>query len=425
MSSRMQSFPSSLLRRVICRNVSSAVLVAFAVSIFGSARIAAEELTLEQAIRTALTHRAELRGAENLVESAQGLRKQAAAHPNPRVVYQSENLRSGMDFSGNVDTYAYASQVLEISGKRGARIGLAQTGLGRAELNRDLLQRDISLAVAQVYWDAVRISYLCKLAEENEGFFREILDYHQKRFEEGKIAAVDVMRVRLESAKAQSRGETIRLAKVQAMQKLAQEMGMPTPGVWTLNADFETLNNPRSESLAEKSFEQRTDVKLARQRIDAASAYLRLQQAQSRPDLDALFGYKRTSGNDTMLAGMQINLPLFDRNRGGIDSARSDLAASREALTGVELKSESEFNLACTAYQAWKRQVTELYAPMVTQSNDIANTSRAAYREGGMDLLRLLDAERIRIETQTAWAEALGNYHQSVLSLNYAAGLEP
>jgi len=42
-----------------------------------------------------------------------------------------------------------------------------------------------------------------------------------------------------------------------------------------------------------------------------------------------------------------------------------------------------------------------------------------------MDLLRLLDAERIRVETQTAWAEALGNYHQSVLSLNYAAGLEP
>jgi cobalt-zinc-cadmium efflux system outer membrane protein len=226
-------------------------------------------LTLEQAIRTALTHRAELRGAENLVESAQGLRKQAAALPNPRVVYQSENLRSGMDFGGNVDTYAYASQVLEISGKRGARIGLAQTGLGRAELNRDLLQRDISFAVAQAFWDAVRISYLCKLTEENEGFFREILDYHQKRFEEGKIAAVDVMRVRLESAKAQSRGEATRLAKVQAMQKLAQEMGMPAPGEWTLNADFETLNDPRSESLAEKSFEQRADVKLARQAAPA------------------------------------------------------------------------------------------------------------------------------------------------------------
>jgi hypothetical protein len=129
MSARMQSFHSSLLRRVICRNVSSAVLVALVVSIFGSARIAAEDLTLEQAIRTAQTHRAELRGAENLVESAQGLRKQATAHPNPRVVYQSENLRPGMDFSGNVDTYAYASQVLEISGKRGARIGLAQTAV--------------------------------------------------------------------------------------------------------------------------------------------------------------------------------------------------------------------------------------------------------------------------------------------------------
>jgi len=62
---------------------------------------------------------------------------------------------------------------------------------------------------------------------------------------------------------------------------------------------------------------------------------------------------------------------------------------------------------------------------MVAQSKEIADISRAAYREGGLDLLRLLDAERLRVETQTAWAEALGNYHQSVLSLNYAAGMEP
>jgi outer membrane protein TolC len=59
------------------------------------------------------------------------------------------------------------------------------------------------------------------------------------------------------------------------------------------------------------------------------------------------------------------------------------------------------------------------------QAVDIANISRAAYREGGTDLLRLLDAEKLRVDTQSAWVEALGNYHQSVVSLEYAEGLEP
>lgn len=401
------------------------LLGALAVLVLGASPAFAEELTLEQAVRTALAHRPEIRGADNLVDSARNLRKQAGVLPNPRLVYQSENLRPGMDFAGGVDTYAYGSQVLEMSGKRGARIGLAQTGIGRSEINRDLLTRDIEFAVAQAFWDAVRLSYLRKLTEENEGFYREMLDYHQKRLEEGKAAAVDVMRIRLESAKAQTRTEAARLAESQAMQKLAQEMGLPQSEHWMLSEKFEQLNDPRPEALADKAFEQRLEVKSAQQRIEAASAYLRLQQAQGRPDLDALFGYKRTAGTNTMLAGLQMNVPLFDRNRGGIDSARTDLAANREALKGVEIRSEAELGLARTAFETWKRQTTELYAPMVSQSNEIASISRAAYREGGLDLLRLLDAERIRIETQTAWVEALGNYHQSVLLLNYAAGLEP
>lgn len=425
MLARMSPLYLFPLRRFRYRHVSLGVMIAFAVLMLSASVVAAEDLTLEQAIRTALTRRPELRGADNLVDSAQALRRQARAFINPHVIYQSENLRPGMDFGDNVDTYAYASQALEISGRRGARIGVAQAGVARAELSRELVKRDISLAVAQSFWDAVRLSYLRKLAEENEGFYREILDYHQKRFNEGKIAAVDVMRVRLESAKAQSRTAATRLAEAQAMQRLAQEMGIPTAGNWTLNANFEALNEPRAKALADMAFEQRAEVKLARQRVDAANAYLRLQRAQGRPDLDAVFGYKRTTGNDTMVAGMQMNLPLFDRNRGGVDSARSDMSASREALSGVEIRSESELNLARTAYQTWKRQVAEIYAPMLSQSNEIANISRAAYREGGLDLLRLLDAERTRVETQTTWAEALGMYHQSVLSLNYAAGLEP
>lgn len=400
------------------------IVVALSAGLF-TTRTHAESLTMEQAIQTALAHRAELVGAQDQIESARSLRKQAAALPNPRLIYQSENLRPGMDFSGNVDTYAYANQTLEISGRRGARAGVAQVGIGRAELNSDLLQREISLAVAQAFWEAVRLAYLRQLADENERFYREILDYHQKRLEEGKIAAVDVMRVRLESAKAQSRTEAARLAEAQAVQRLAQQMGMAAPEQWTLIAEFETLNEPRAEALAEKAFEQRAEVRLARQRIDAAKAYLNLQEAQGRPDLDALFGYKRTAGNGTMLAGLQMNVPLFDRNRGGVQAARSEVSANREALRAAEQRSESELSIARNAQQAWRQQVADLYAPMVKEAGEIANISRAAYREGGLDLLRLLDAERIRIETQTAWAEALGNYHQSVLALNYAAGLEP
>jgi outer membrane protein, heavy metal efflux system len=385
----------------------------------------AEDLTLDQAIQTALSHRPELRAADATMHSAEDLRKQAAAIPNPRVFYQSEDLRPGQDFSSNVETYAYVSQVLEVSGKRGARIGVGQAGVVNAELNADMQKRDIEFAVARAYWDALRLVWLRKLAEENENIYREILDYQQKRFSEGKLPEVDLMRVRLEDARAQTRLASSRLAEAQGRQRLAAEMGLPAATPWTLKADFEALNAPRPEAEGDAAYEQRVEVQLAKQRVATARANLTMQQAQGRPDLDALFGYKRNAGFNTMLAGVQLNVPLFDRNRAGVESAKSDIDAGREALAGVELRSQSEWALARNAYDTWKRQVDELYAPMVAQSNEIARISRAAYQEGGMELLRLLDAEELRVQTQTAWAEALGNYHQSVISLNYTAGLEP
>jgi cobalt-zinc-cadmium efflux system outer membrane protein len=50
---------------------------------------------------------------------------------------------------------------------------------------------------------------------------------------------------------------------------------------------------------------------------------------------------------------------------------------------------------------------------------------RAAYKEGGLDLARLLDAERVRVEAEVSRVEALEGYHQSVVLLDYAEGAQP
>lgn len=384
-----------------------------------------QELSLHDALASALAKRPELRAATQTEEAAVQLRRQARIIPNPRLFYQSENLRPGGDFTQNVDTYAYASEVLEVSGRRGARIAVADSGIHSAQLALEQQRRTIELRVAQAYWDALRLQYLRALAEQSVGYYREILDYHQKRFNEGKIAAVDLLRVRLEEARAETSVDSSRLAEAQAKQRLAREMGLTVADEWNLGESFEMLNPPKEPVSANSPQDERIEVKQAQQAIDAARANLITQKAQGRPDIDALFGYKRTSGLDTMIAGFQVNLPIFDRNQGATASARSSVEGSQSMLAAVRQQSASDLALARMSYDTWRRQVSEHYRPLLDQAVDIASISRAAYREGGTDLLRLLDAERLRVDTQSAWVEALGNYHQSVLSLEYAEGLEP
>ena len=403
--------------------VGTAILVHLSAPL--SAQSAQQELSLHDALASALTKRPELRAATQAEASTVQLRRQAGIIPNPRLFYQSENLRPGGDFTQNVDTYAYASQVLEVSGRRGARIAVADSGIHRAQLALEQQRRTIELRVAQAYWDALRLQYLRTLAEQSVGYYREILDYHQKRFNEGKIAAVDLLRVRLEEARAEASVDSSRLAEAQAKQRLAREMGLAAADNWRLGESFDVLNPPKEPVGANAPQDERIEVKQAQQAIDVARANLLVQKAQGRPDIDTLFGYKRTSGFDTMIAGLQMNLPLFDRNQGAKAAAQSDIEASQSMLAAVRQQSASDLTLARMSYDTWRRQVLERYRPLLDQAIDIANISRAAYREGGTDLLRLLDAERLRVDTQSAWVEALGNYHQSVLSLEYAEGLEP
>jgi outer membrane protein TolC len=60
---------------------------------------------------------------------------------------------------------------------------------------------------------------------------------------------------------------------------------------------------------------------------------------------------------------------------------------------------------------------------MRTKADEAARIAEAAYREGGADLLRLLDAQRLRIETQLMYFRALTEFRQSIAALEAALGV--
>jgi outer membrane protein TolC len=125
-----------------------------------------------------------------------------------------------------------------------------------------------------------------------------------------------------------------------------------------------------------------------------------------------------------MIAGLQINLPVFDRNQGAITAAEADARAAEDNVAVLRNQIVSEVTLARQEYQMRRDQYLQTFRPLLDRAVEISDISRAAYREGGLDLVRLLDAERLRIEAQISWVNALLSYHQSVMALEYAEGVE-
>ena len=162
----------------------------------------------------------------------------------------------------------------------------------------------------------------------------------------------------------------------------------------------------------------------------AARANLKLQQALAKPDVDILYGYKRTAGLNTWIAGAQVNLPFRNRNQGSIAAAEAEVRAAEAELAAVQAVVQSEIRAAETEVSDRRDQLLRLFGEdsgtgLRGKAGESSRIALAAYREGGSDLLRLLDAERIRIETQVLYYRTLTEYRQSVAALEAALGVNP
>jgi hypothetical protein len=106
-------------------------------------------LTIKDAVSLALARRRELRASLEKVESSDGLRQQAALRPNPRLILQTEDIRtSHFTFGQDSQTYAYASQVFEAPGKRRGRVAVADQLIERSKAQSDGVRATSSLMFA-------------------------------------------------------------------------------------------------------------------------------------------------------------------------------------------------------------------------------------------------------------------------------------
>src|SRR5258708_1285592 len=382
-------------------------------------------LTAQDAVSYALAHRPELRAASDRVTASERLRSQAGLIPNPRFLFRKEDLRTQTSpFGENSQTYWEGEQLLETSGKRGGRIAVAQQGTEESRLQADLARRQIVLNVRESYWKAKAAQSLAALYAQDADYFRRVIEYHEARFREGKIAEVDLLRVRLQGEQIRAAAANARLDSEKALLTLAQEMNAAANSAWVLSEDFETLEDPRPVPGGADAVSLRTEGQLAQQAIAKAEARTRLEKANGRPDLLFTGGYKHDVSVDAPIAGVQFDLPLFNRNQGAVAASHAEEEAARETYQATRNRLAAELALAQREYEMRREQYLQTFKPMREQAIEISNISRAAYEAGGLDLLRLLDAERARVDSELSYVRSLEGFHLSVAALNYAEGLD-
>jgi outer membrane protein, heavy metal efflux system len=391
------------------------------------------DLSLASALDRARKQNPQIAIARARLSQSEGMRVQASLIPNPSLYASSENTPLGgsqpFTFGNDTDDYIYVIQKVELGGKRERRIAFASENVNQTSIQSELAMRQLLARVAYAYWTAAGSAAIDKLYHREVVTLGSMVEYSQARAEKGAARQADVIRIQLESDRLEAQARLATEQARRALIALYREMGatdFPDSVEFTerLN-DLPEIQMPDIRSI----FEDRPEMRSVQEGLKQALANLNLQRANAVPDPELMGGYKRFSGSgqftgqNTLFFGFQVPLPIFDRNQGTIAAAQAQVRGAKDAIHDEEITIRAEVAAASSDYTLRRGALLGLLPRMLGRAAETQEIARGAYRLGGADILRFLDASRMDIDTKALFVQTLIDYHESVVNLQLVTGM--
>jgi len=383
-----------------------------------SACVAAESsgLTLGQAIDNALARNPELRSSALRVERAQSELAMAQLRPVPGLALELENFGGSGENRGTdaLESTLSFTQVLELGGKRSARVEVGEAANDLATVEQRARELDILAEVTRRYLAAVSATEQLTLARETERLAKESLSDVSRRVAAARSPLADESRARIAAMRASLDVQQAMSASRIRRYALAASWGETEPQFETLHADlFAFESDPGFRPLIARLERNPAFLRFASE-VRLRDAQLRLAEAQNRPDLELTLGLRQfqESGDTALVAGISMPLNLPKRNAAALRLARVDIAqAQAEQEAGAVLVRNTLFALYEEMSSA-RRRAEALRADALPLARTALEQTQAGYDRGRFAFSELAAARQELLVLQSAAIESAATYHE-------------
>ncbi|WP_460418910.1 TolC family protein [Pseudomonas sp. microsymbiont 2] len=364
----------------------------------------AQGLSLDQALAAAFAQNPEFAAVGREIGIAEGERRQAGLMPNPELSWEVEDTRRDTS-----TTTVTLSQALELGGKRGARIEVAEAGQAVARLELERQRNGLRADVIQAFHAALRAQTALELAQQSQALTERGLRVVDGRVRAGQSSPVEATRAQVQLAQAQAAVRRAQTERSVAWQALARLTGSAQAGFDRLDsAALSPGPAPRAEQLLAK-VEQTAEWRLAAAQIERGDASLGSEKAQRIPNLTVSLGsqYSREDRERVNVVGLSMPLPLFDRNQGNVLAAARRADQARDLRNAVELRLRSDTRSALDQWATAMGEVQAYDRTILPSAQQAVDTATRGFEMGKFAFLDVLDAQRTLIEARGLYLEAL------------------
>jgi cobalt-zinc-cadmium efflux system outer membrane protein len=380
-----------------------------------------EPLTLANVLTLVLTRSPELAafGAEVRAREARAL--QAGLLPNPELRTEVENVGGSGDRQGfeETETTVGLAQRLELGGKRGRRRRVARLGADLAGWDYETKKLAVLGAATKAFVRALAARERVRLAAELERISRSGVDATGDQVAAGAAPVVELARARVTAGRSEVARQRAERDLAAAEAALAATWGDDRLDGRELAGDLTAPRRLPALAAIEADAADAPDLARWETELEERRAAVALEETARVPDVTVGAGGRHFSdnGDNALVFGVTIPLPVLDRNQGKIEEARHRLAAARLEQEAAEVAARTAVEVGYATLASAREQAEKLQGEVVPDAEATLTASLDAYRKGFLGYVDVLEAQRALFQARLDLVNTLESFQRTAAEL--------
>lgn len=399
-------------------------------------------LRLEDFEQMAAQRNPTLAQADAAIRAAEGRRVQAGLFPNPIVGYFLEEFafRSPGE---TAEQGGFIEQTIPLGGKlskaRRVYVREKEQAVALAEAQRLRVTNSIRV----LYLETLGAQRLVELRDDLSQLAREAVEITKELYNLGQADRPDQLEIEIEAERSEINFLRAQNDWHKSWRMLGAMVGNPDlPPARLAGTVDEELGALNDTQLLETMLQSSPEVSAARLGVERARAVLARARAERVPDLffrgGLGYNYERFEPVVPSIAdrrkGLEgrlevgINVPIFNRNQGGIAEAEAELAIAERELDRLQLVLRSRFASSFREYRNAQQMVERYRTEVVPRAREAYEMYLSSFRQMAASYPQVLIAQRTLFQVEVEYARALVDLRQRAVSLRgflLEGGLDP
>ena len=362
-------------------------------------------VTLADLERLAQEQHPKLISALEAVRAADGRAWQAGRPPNPNI-----GTGSGQ-WAGSQSQYnTFISQDFLPGGKLKIDAAAGRVEADQMRLAQIRATFDVLTSVRRHFYATLAAQRRIEQLRELRRVAAKSAEIGRALLKAGEGARPDILILEVEASKVDIAYQNALTSLVASRRQLATAVGNPDLAIGLVIGDL-GVPFPELDQLSVQTDVTENNAELARADAEVRRTSLLVERAivEPKPKINVMGGYQYQAEplHNQAIFQFMMSVPLWDRNRGGIDAARANHLRAHADFEQTRLTLTDQATDALNRYRVASAQVRSYETELLPRTKESLELTQQLYEKGQADFLDVLAIQRTLQEVNINYIDAL------------------